>query len=98
MAARGRLLMVSTVRSVAEVDIAPPPAVAAAPASIADDLAANAGRDSRRAVLLWLLVTLAGSLAFGAYLSANRLTDPFLYYDTAFVQQLHTQTAMTFPA
>src|SRR5690349_17258884 len=37
------------------------------------------------------------SLGFGAYLSINRVTDPFLYYDVAFVKSFQQQAQMNIP-
>jgi hypothetical protein len=46
-----------------------------------------------------LALALAVALGFGWYLGAGRVTDPFLYYDVAFVKQVQMgQTSMTIPA
>ena len=45
----------------------------------------------------YFLLTLLISVGFGVYLSAQRVTDPFLYYDVAFVKSLQHETKMVIP-
>lgn len=43
------------------------------------------------------IFTLFASVIFGLYLSANRVTDPFLYFDVAFVKSLVGQSRLVIP-
>lgn len=55
-------------------------------------------RSPRTGAVVGLLVTLCASTAFGLYLAAQEVTDPFLYYDAAFVARTLHQPRMAFPA
>src|SRR5689334_22786504 len=90
--------MAATAGTVEAIDRAAPQGQESPATQTDHGATSSAGASPAWQVILWLFVALAGSLAFGTYLEANELTDPFLYYDTAFVQQLQTQTVMTIPA
>jgi hypothetical protein len=45
----------------------------------------------------FLLLTILLSTCFGAFLSRQRVTDPFLYYDIAFVKSIQQETQMVIP-
>jgi hypothetical protein len=45
----------------------------------------------------FFLLTLLLSTGFSAYLSVKRVTDPFLYYDVAFVKSIQPQPQMIIP-
>src|SRR5947209_9812843 len=45
----------------------------------------------------YFALTLVLALLFGTFLSSNRVTDPFLYYDVAFVQSAMGHTQMVLP-
>jgi len=47
--------------------------------------------------LAFLLPTILLSTCFGAFLSLQRVTDPFLYYDIAFVKSIQQETQMVIP-
>ena len=47
--------------------------------------------------IAFLLITVLLSASFGTYLSLKRVTDPFLYYDVAFVKTIQDDAKVTFP-
>jgi hypothetical protein len=55
-------------------------------------------RTIRTADIILFALALAVALGFGWYLSASRVTDPFLYYDVAFVKHVQmAQSTMDIP-
>ena len=47
--------------------------------------------------IIFFLITVCISTGFGIFLSRQKVTDPFLYYDIAFVKSLQDERQMNFP-
>jgi hypothetical protein len=54
-------------------------------------------RNTNAYELLFLLITIIISVGFGTFLSMERVTDPFLYYDISYIKSIKDDYQMSFP-